>query len=161
MNTHSGRKIFLPQIGEAERAPGSPSPALSASSCWFFLCSSCSFFWSSSCCCLALSWAACNWSHCLLSSSSCHCRSSSCLCFLKLRKHKIVRKMAEENGASSRDKPTGSVPGGDFAGYGPWGESCSRRLGFSRETQVKCRGKNTKDLELWVGQKVRMAFSVK
>lgn len=63
-----------------------PSPALSASSCCFFLCSSCSFLQNSSCCCRALSWATCNWSRCFLSSSACRRCSSSSLCFLKLRK---------------------------------------------------------------------------
>lgn len=86
MHTHSGIKIHLPQIGGAGGSRSPSSPARSASSCCFLLCSSRSFLRNSSCCRRALSRATCNWSCCFLSSSSRRCCSSSSLCFLRLRK---------------------------------------------------------------------------
>lgn len=145
MNTHSEREISASDRQEMQRAPGSPSPALSASSCCFFLCISCNFLRNSSCCFLALSWAACNWSHCFLSSSSCCCRSSSRLCFLKLRKHRWSGKWQKKLGHPSE---IGSALGDALQAISHKEHLVQRRLGFPREPQLKGRGKNTVGLEL-------------
>lgn len=131
MNTHSRIKIRLPQIGGAGGSRSPSSPARSASSCCFLLCSSRSFLRNSSCCRRALSRATCNWSCCFLSSSSRRCSSSSSLCFLRLRKQP---RDGQGNGRQHWDilvrRTHGQCPGGGgLCGYGPRGHATQRTLG--------------------------------
>lgn len=142
MNTHSRIKIRLPQIGGAGGSRSPSSPARSASSCCFLLCSSRSFLRNSSCCRRALSRATCNWSCCFLSSSSRRCSSSSSLCFLRLRKQPGD---GQGNGRQHWDilvrRTHGQCPGGGALRLRATGTCHSEDTGCPREAEQRAEAR--------------------